>query len=270
MLPRRWRRAWRTADWIRLLSGMTFDPLWVSHGVGWWILSLADSRVRISATPDSELGSKAIVRGSGRNLLESSARFDRDTHSWRTSQRSLFGGSTESSPIWPRSGSMRSGICFERRTSARPTSGSGSSFSRGLYPTPTASEYGSAQNGENGIGGENERPSAGTPSLGTWARTWATPTSRDWKDGANPGEEVPTNGMLGRQVLRDWSGRPDLPTLPDGNATSRGIRVLNPLFVEALMGLPRGWTVCGSSETGSSRSKPNTPSGSFPEEPSNN
>lgn len=82
------------------------------------------------------------------------------------------------------------------------------------WPTPTTSDVlrgsgtymrgnqtlkgeGSSQNGINGKGGENERPSAGTPSLSTACRT-----------GALPG----------------------------------GKGVLNPYFVEALMGWPQGWT----------------------------
>ena len=51
---------------------------------------------------------------------------------------------------------------------------------RSTYPTPSAADYGSSQNGVNGVGGENERPSAGTPSLSTMARTgalWPSPTS---------------------------------------------------------------------------------------------
>ena len=53
------------------------------------------------------------------------------------------------------------------------------SYERGLYPTPSATPYGSSQNGSNGEGGENERPSAGTPSLESWAKRWPTPTSMD-------------------------------------------------------------------------------------------
>lgn len=60
-----------------------------------------------------------------------------------------------------------------------------------------------------------------------------TPTTRDWKDGACADADVPTNGLLGRQVLR---------TETVGNAGA-GQAVLNPFFVEALMGFPIGWTV---------------------------
>lgn len=46
---------------------------------------------------------------------------------------------------------------------------------------PTASDYGSSQNGINGHGGEHERPSAGTPSLSTIVRKgmWPTPLTSD-------------------------------------------------------------------------------------------
>jgi hypothetical protein len=83
-----------------------------------------------------------------------------------------------------------------------------------MWPTPTAEPYGSSQNGINGLGGENERPSAATPSL-----------------------ERMSHSFL-----------PLLVTSPDGDAssvsdpTSRRHSKLNPQFVECLMGWPIGWT----------------------------
>lgn len=59
-------------------------------------------------------------------------------------------------------------------------------------------------------------------------RDWATPTSRDWKDGACQNADVPENSLLGRQVLKGTG------------AESR--KSLNPRFVEWLMGWPLGWT----------------------------
>ena len=73
--------------------------------------------------------------------------------------------------------------------------------------------------------------------------TWATPTSRDYKDGQSPSETAPTNGLLGRQAPR---------MLIDG---ATGLRALNPQFVERLMGLPpikSGWTGFMPVETESS------------------
>ena len=134
----------------------------------------------------------------------------------------------------------------------------------GLLPTPTATEYGSSQNGVNGLGGENERPSARTPSLSTMARRGlgplgVVPTRRasDWRSGrtsaatrernSRPLCEVvmaaqdadrrvrihrrraaPMLGVRAVRVVRDAAHAP-----PTGH--------LNPGWVEWLMGFPAGW-----------------------------
>lgn len=99
-----------------------------------------------------------------------------------------------------------------------------------MYPTPKAATYGSSQNGINGKGGEHERPSAGTPSLDTMA----------------------ARGLL--------PSRPDPETPTDGGVSSPPTRVLNPRFVEMLMGWPPGWTDCAFAETGSSTDSLSLPS----------
>jgi len=58
-------------------------------------------------------------------------------------------------------------------------------------------------------------------------KSWPTPTARDYKDGNTGDQDVPTNGLLGRAANRD-------PASPVG--------LLNPTWVEMLMGLPIGWT----------------------------
>ncbi len=91
------------------------------------------------------------------------------------------------------------------------------------------------------------KPSAGnrrTADLTHAAGMWMTPTARDHKDGATSLANTPVNGLLGRQVLAT-------PTA--GNDTSDTRRTLNPLFVEALMGWPAGWTGFASVATASSR-----------------
>lgn len=134
----------------------------------------------------------------------------------------------------------------------------------GLLPTPTATEYGSSQNGVNGLGGENERPSARTPSPSTMARRGlgplgVVPTRRasDWRSGrtsaatrernSRPLCEVvtaaqdadrrvrihrrraaPMLGVRAVRVVRDAAHAP-----PTGH--------LNPGWVEWLMGFPAGW-----------------------------
>ena len=80
------------------------------------------------------------------------------------------------------------------------------------------------------------KPSAGnrrTADLTHAAGMWMTPTARDHKDGATTLANTPVNGLLGRQVL---------VTPMAGPTTCDARRTLNPLFVEALMGWPTGWT----------------------------
>ena len=80
------------------------------------------------------------------------------------------------------------------------------------------------------------KPSAGnrkTADLTHAVGLWMTPTARDHKDGATTLANTPVNGLLGRQVL---------VTPMAGSDTSEPRRTLNPLFVEALMGWPTGWT----------------------------
>jgi len=80
------------------------------------------------------------------------------------------------------------------------------------------------------------KPSAGNRSsadLTHASRMWMTPTARDHKDGATTLANTPVNGLLGRQVL---------VMKVAGSDTCDVRRTLNPLFVEALMGWPTGWT----------------------------
>lgn len=217
----------------------------------------------------------------------------------------------------------------------------GSSSSRNGYPTPSATPYGTSQN-EGQVA--HKRPTAGTPSLDTWAKNWhtpmagdaragpnqhtqslgkdvknwPTPAATDWKgesqfakhgrphrtsdavanwatptahDGRRPGADVrstqgnnlsrdtanwatptagdakqsgaagyPTDGKRNAgTTLTDMVSGPrgplGQPTPKDGDTTSQRA-VLNPQFVEALMGLPPGWSfaqiVSDASETQSS------------------
>lgn len=84
----------------------------------------------------------------------------------------------------------------------------------------------------------------GRDTLPRQANLWATPNERDYK-GA-PGSGCRERG--GRQVslpAQIMSFPPVPPTEPAGGATSPGSPRLSPAFVEALCGLPIGWTVCG-------------------------
>ncbi|APU88996.1 conserved hypothetical protein [Virus Rctr197k] len=129
----------------------------------------------------------------GSATLESFASYDLASSSWRTCLPFDDADSDASSVIWPRAGTMLSGTVYQLLPSAPIMSGTGSSWSRGLHPTPSASPYGSGQNGINGKGGEFERPSAGTPSLWSMARSMdgvLDPLWLEWTMGLPPGWTV--------------------------------------------------------------------------------
>ena len=103
--------------------------------------------------------------------------------------------------------------------------------------------------------GPNMRGSKGDVPLPAQAMNWSTPTARIHKGG---GEAVIRQDGKSRLDMLDWqaeawsrSSPPDQPT-PAGPTSSPERRILNPLFVEWLIGWPIGWTGSGPVETASS------------------
>jgi hypothetical protein len=169
------------------------------------------------------------------------------------------------------------------RAGLSPTSGDGLAVAAKRWATPTAAD-------SEGTTSHNHA------CLRREVRTWATPSARDWRDGRASETTMQRNARpLNEQVVSAWptpnagggtgymSGthrdtwRPTLEGMAQGQravlhrgrpapTTSKGgdngspPAVLNPRFVEALMGLPIGWTDCGPSETPSCRSRPRPPS----------
>jgi hypothetical protein len=84
--------------------------------------------------------------------------------------------------------------------------------------------------------------------------TWATPTTRDHKDGASDGT-APINALLGRQA---WLASGALPNGSPAATVSGG--QLNPAHSRWLMGLPPEWDACAPTVTRSSRRSPRSSS----------
>lgn len=310
---RSWRRVWKKASWIRLLSGLTSPPSTVSRGVDSLIASLEASRVRTSVTQESAQGSKSeLVPVSGTSTLGSFTKWDRDSSSWKMSASSSGEDLTSFSGIWPRWGTMRSGVCSARPKPERHTVGNASlssPSSEKRWPTPIVNDYlgsthcygpkvetgerlrylklpgaapawwptpdASVSTGYNqsGTPGSSIRPTLAA-AASTWPekKTWPTPQAHDHASPKTP-EQIEAMKARGREkgrtpgvwnlnevAVNDFTS-PSLPapmTENDGPSTSKSSRLLNPLFVEALMGWPIGWTACEHAVTESFQTKPLT------------
>lgn len=228
-----WRRVCVTVPLTQLLSGLTCPPSTVDRGMEQWISSWVDFPAPTSPTPASEPASVASTPDSGRSMSGSFAMFDPDSSSWRTSQRSLFGGWTEFSETWPRSGSMRNGECFQRPRSALRTVENDSSS----WPTP----HGMAntdRNGKLGTGGEFAEfvttwatPRAASDKMGrpradarddlqAQALMWATPSARDGRSGQASDETMERNSRPLNEQVEHWQTPSVADTL--GGHLSRG------------------------------------------------
>jgi hypothetical protein len=226
---------WRTGGWTLPPSMMTSAPSTGEHGVERWIASLGASLANPSASPD-DARARTTAATSGRPLDAALLRYDPSSSFWRTSQVS-FSQSEDGSPTLSRYClSLPGWVTWDRRalwaqeTPERPTAETDGS----AWPTPgssprgptaedlivdgkmevqrresgqqrgmdlqTATTYWSTPKSQDSHGGSGQNVQGG-PSL-TDQIAWATPTTRDHKDGANPSALAPTNGLLGRQAPR--------------------------------------------------------------------
>ncbi len=184
--------------------------------------------------------------------------------------RQLLHGSDLCEVIWKPWTTPWGQFLSKPRARVRTTSGTGS----GLWQTMVADD---AMNREGG-----KVNSRGEPKLSVQA-TWATPSTRDHKDGGYC-PNVPVTGLLGRMV---WPTPTSLAKAKDGNneagnsaglvairkhalwAITSGSSVptenrgaLNPEFVCWLMGYPAEWLSCAPSampSTSGRRQRSSTP-----------
>lgn len=200
--------------------------------------SAAASRAKISVLPAREQALKASAAGSGLRSLESLAKYDPFTSSWRTSQHCLVEGLQEFSETWPRSGTMLNGTAYLLPQLVHLTEETVS----GLWPTPTLGGGGQTLP-------EGTTPTGRTPEgrkqtvcleryvQNVERRMWPTPTVAMHK-GSSPGAMVRLSGASRLNDRLDYA-------VEQGKGNGR----LNPTWVEWLMGFPLGWTELKGSET---------------------
>lgn len=231
--PFSWR-GWKQRRWRRLLSGTRLSRSTVDRIVASQISLLRASR----ACRGVALGNGAesmMPDGYGTISPESLPSLNRRQSCLKMSKGSAVTEvSLASLPTLPRSGLLRHGTCFPQPESERRTAVAGSTWSRGEYPTPAASDYRTTQNDPKG---DHKRPTNGTASLSTWARKlWPTATATDHK--ASGGARYRTKTRHTGTTLTDAvcrSGRQHQTICRHGGACQW---IINPLFVAWLMGLP--------------------------------
>ena len=228
--------------------GMTFKPLTESRGEE--LLTLYLEAFHAPTFPQQEkaqeLMEKPLECGEKwRGLL---AKFDPDTHSWRTAQCSLLEDLELSLQTFPRWGSMQNGALYQLPTLVQTISEKGfglepnnetffhtpcttgldggsnsrKALKKRLLPTPDASQRGPTK---------DYNPQAKSQSgrtLQSFAAKFPTPQSNDAKNAVVRHRTKSLQVMLGGTIATDN------PELIGGQ--------LNPMWVEWLMGWPLGMT----------------------------
>lgn len=224
--------------------GPTLRLLTEQHGEAVLMSFLEGFPARTYLQPGEAKESAVQDPAFGLSSLESLAKYDPDTSTWRTPQFSLLGDWDLYSETWPRWGLMLNGECWVQPMLALRTSGTES----GLWPTPKASVRGDCPS-------ERARRS---PSLESAVVTWPTPTvcdnynrkgaSKTSGDGlATAVKNWPTpvasmhKGSSPASLTRKSGKSRENDRLDHAVMASDG-GALNPQWVEWLMGWPIGWT----------------------------
>lgn len=285
--PLSWR-GWRTRPWIRRLSGTISRPSEANLGVESWISSLRATRASLSASPaqsrakptpgiSGRMSDGLLARYHPRSLFSRTYRttlpsdltlFELTYEQWVTLLKQgslarrklarLMNGSASS--CWPSARAEDSQSCGNHSGRSVPDSLSRSATENWLTPramelresaasfvarmgespeTWEARRQGLIAKGYNGNG-------AGTP-LAMAAQLFPTPNSRDWK--GSSGDRDRTEGQsLDGMVERSFHPGQTIPKA--GGGSYKSTRVLNPRFVEMLMGWLVGWTDSAAPVTG--------------------
>ncbi len=220
--------------------GMTYKPLTETRGEELLTLYLADFHARTSQL----LGGGAELTESDQECGEKChgllARYDQDSHLWRTVQCSLLEDLNESLQTLPQWGMTVNGGLYLRQTLVRPIEEKES----GYWLTPNCmdslpprlpealkKQYENNRQGRTTHSTLREQVVYPPPN-----QMWPTPAARDYK-GAN---SFKTTSEKISQGKRSHMGQLPNAIMMEEQASIGG--TLNPTWVEWLMGWPLGWT----------------------------
>lgn len=115
--------------------GLKYAVLTADRGAELLTWYLAGFPARTFPSQERAQGSTAIDPAYGLSSLASLTKYDPDSRTWKTAQRSLLADSDECSVTWPRSGMTANGQCWELPMSGRRIE---EIESGSRLPTPTA------------------------------------------------------------------------------------------------------------------------------------
>ena len=243
----------KTTEFSRLSRfGMTCRPLTDAHGEALLTSYLADFRARTSVLPEAAQGSKASAAACGSTWPGLPVKYDPRSSSWKTAHCLWEEGLPWSSVILPTWGMTRSGFVYQHPTAERPISATAA----GLWLTPTVPNGGRTMTPEMAMNGgytpEGQKRQIGLENA---VRYWPTPLASDAESAGGIGcwargkrglalntavrLEFPTPGFNDFKSGKGYD-HGDKKQTPQLRHISGGL--LNPEWVEWLMGWPLGWT----------------------------
>lgn len=205
-------------------SGMTLRRLTDDHGKDTLMWFQADSPVRTYLPQEKAQESTDNDQDCGPKWQGSWAKYNPNSYSWKTPQCSLLGGLIEFSETWPRWGIMQNGEFWALSTPGHLTNETES----GLWLTPCAMDANPV------TGGNLYKTQTGTVRA-------MCKDGRSSNRGLSTQVKWPTPRKSIRQTHMTYDrGKSNLEEVVGASVPGGGI--LNPPWVEWLMGWPVGWT----------------------------
>ena len=202
--------------------GMTYEPSKDSYGEVMLTLFREASHAKTYQSQEKVLVLKENEVDSGQKCSGWFAKYAQHLSLWKIPQLSLVEGLDVFSETWPRSGTMRNGMCLERTTSAPHTKGT----EFGYWRTPTATEC------QRGIGKTLQIMSQGKTYTENGRQIQITLDAQARLYQCQ--ETFPTPRAFMHKDSTTNRGKSNLGEVVGGK--------LNPDWVEWLMGWPIGWT----------------------------
>jgi hypothetical protein len=225
-----WQGECKRKPWMNARFGQTLKHSTASLGVARFIASLPESPAKEIPLQEKD-GSKKTRETSGQTRAESFGKWDRNASFWRTCQAFLFQSEGNNCPrlsqgyseSWPKTGSMRSGLVYQREKWDHPRNESDCSS----WPTASARDH-HAQ-------GSTHDEAKHSTQLALTAAQWPTPNATASNDGESP---------------ETWQARADQLKEKHTNGNGAGM----PLAIAAQL-----WATPRASENENRQTKP-TPS----------